>query len=146
MGYFGDITPNPPRIGPRRRLGSPRPTLLVQVGLMIPMPKARRMPPTPAVYEQFATLTAKSAIELLLLGMQLRARQDRDEQPRLMSPAATATYLGIAEKTVRNHAAQIPGRRHLGAKLLFDRHELDEWIRKSDGSRDLWVDAAIQMK
>ena len=61
--------------------------------------------------------------------------------PRLLTVKQTAAYIGLAEQTVRNRAHEIPGRRKLGRRLLFDRVELDRWLDRGDLVRDLWIDA-----
>ena len=61
--------------------------------------------------------------------------------PRLLNVAQTAAYLGLAEQTVRNRAYEIPGRRKIGRRLLFDRVALDRWIDRGDPIRDLFIDA-----
>ena len=53
----------------------------------------------------------------------------------------TAAYLGLAPQTVRNHRADLPGRKRFGRKVLYDREALDRLIEKNNGVTDLWVDA-----
>ena len=61
--------------------------------------------------------------------------------PRLLDVPHLAAYLGLAEQTIRNHASEIPGRKHFGRKLVWDRLVIDDWITKNHSARDLWVDA-----
>ena len=55
----------------------------------------------------------------------------------------TASYLGLAVQTVRNHRGELPGRRMLGGHVVYDRHVLDKWIDRNNGRTDLWVDAGL---
>lgn len=61
--------------------------------------------------------------------------------PRLLGVEMTAAYLGLAPQTVRNHRADLPGRKRFGRKVLYDREALDRLIEKNNGVTDLWVDA-----
>ena len=61
--------------------------------------------------------------------------------PRLLGVDQLAVYLGMAPQTIRNNADRIPGRRHLGRRVLWDKNIVDRWIDRNDGTRDLWIDA-----
>ncbi len=60
---------------------------------------------------------------------------------RLMNVKATAAYLGLAVQTVRNRSHEIPGRRNIGRKVVYDRAIIDRWVDRNDGTRDLKLDA-----
>lgn len=72
------------------------------------------------------------------------ARPDFGQWPRMLGVEELAAYLGIAVQTVRNHAAKgdIPGKRRLGRRCVFDRKRIDVWLDEGDEFRDLWVDGA----
>ena len=57
-----------------------------------------------------------------------------------------ASYLGLAEQTVRNHAAEIPGRRRFGRKVVYDKKVVDRWLDRNKGVTDLWVDAKKMLR
>ncbi len=59
--------------------------------------------------------------------------------PRLLTFELASSYLGLAEQTVRNRAAEIPGRRKLGRRTVFDRKVLDRAIDESNTGMDIWV-------
>lgn len=61
--------------------------------------------------------------------------------PRLLDVPHLAAYLGLAEQTVRNHAAEIPGRRKFGRKVIWDIKVVDSWLDRNEGTSDLWLDA-----
>jgi len=62
--------------------------------------------------------------------------------PRLLSVELAAQYLGLAVQTVRNRAGSIPGRKHAGSKVLYDRDILDRWLDRNNGRTDLFLDGA----
>ena len=66
--------------------------------------------------------------------------------PRLLSVELAAKYLGLAVQTVRNRAGEIPGRKRLGRKVVYDRLVLDRWIDRNCGRTDLFLDGARMMK
>ena len=66
--------------------------------------------------------------------------------PRLLSVKLAAKYLGLAPKTITNRGSNLPGRKRLGRRIVFDRIELDKWIDQNDGRRDLWLDADRMMR
>ena len=66
--------------------------------------------------------------------------------PRLLTVPQLAVYLGIAVQTVRNRSAEIPGRKCIGRRVVFDRLAIDRWIEKNNGIRDLWLDARQSMR
>ncbi len=73
------------------------------------------------------------------------ATSDGHFRGRLLTIRELAGYLGVAEQTIRNHAADIPGRKKFGAgkrggRVLYDRETIDRWIEKNNGVTDLWVD------
>ncbi len=61
--------------------------------------------------------------------------------PRMLTVELLAAYIGIAVQTVPNNSDRIPGRRNLGRRVLYDRHVIDRWLDRGDGTRDLWVDS-----
>ena len=61
--------------------------------------------------------------------------------PRLLSVQLAAAYLGVAPQTLRNRGHEVPGRRTLGRKVVYDRAIIDRWLDRNDGTRDLWLDA-----
>ncbi len=66
--------------------------------------------------------------------------------PRLLTAPQVASYLGLALQTVRNRSAEIPGRKCIGRRVVFDRLAIDRWIEKNNGIRDLWLDARQSMR
>ena len=71
--------------------------------------------------------------------------------PRLLTTRKLAAYLGVAEQTIRNHAADIPGRKRFGAgkrggRVLYDRETIDRWIEKNNGVTDMWLDGRRMME
>ena len=56
------------------------------------------------------------------------------------------SYLGLAVQTVRNRAGEIPGRKRLGRKVLYDRNVLDRWIERNNGRTDLFIDGVRLLK
>ena len=68
------------------------------------------------------------------------------EAVRLLSVELTASYIGLAAQTVRNRAGEIPGRKRLGRKAVYDRLVLDRWIDRNSGRTDLFLDGARMMK
>ena len=66
--------------------------------------------------------------------------------PRLLSVALAANYLGLAVQTVRNRAGEIPGRKRLGRKVVYDRNVLDRWIDRNNGRTDLFLDGVRLLK
>ncbi len=60
--------------------------------------------------------------------------------PRMLPVELAAKYLGLAVQTLRNHRGEIPGRKHLGRKVVYDRCVLDRWLDRNDGRTDLFVD------
>lgn len=61
--------------------------------------------------------------------------------PRLLTVEQAADYLGLAAQTIRNRGHEVPGRRTLGRKVVYDRAIIDRWLDRNDGTRDLWLDA-----
>ena len=66
--------------------------------------------------------------------------------PRLLSVELAANYLGLAVQTVRNRAGEIPGRKRLGHKVVYDRNVLDRWIERNNGRTDLFLDGVRLLK
>ncbi len=66
--------------------------------------------------------------------------------PRMLEIPQLAAYLGLGEQTVRNHCAEIPGRKKFGRKIVFDRYIVDRWLDKNDGTTDLWLDARRRLR
>lgn len=66
--------------------------------------------------------------------------------PRLLTVESVAQYLGLAVQTVRNRSLEVPGRRTLGRKVVYDRAIIDRWLDQNDGTRDLWLDARRMIK
>ena len=66
--------------------------------------------------------------------------------PRLLTAPQLAAYIGVAVQTVYNRSAEIPGRKCIGRRVVFDRLAVDRWIEKNDGVRDLWLDARQRMR
>ena len=66
--------------------------------------------------------------------------------PRLLSVELAANYLGLAVQTVRNRAGEIPGRKRLGRKVVYDRDVLDRWIERNTGRTDLFLDGVRLLK
>ena len=64
-----------------------------------------------------------------------------DLTPRMLDIPQLSRYLGLGEQTVRNHAAEIPGRRRFGRKIVYDIKVVDRWLDRNDGITDLWLDA-----
>jgi hypothetical protein len=50
--------------------------------------------------------------------------------PRLMSVDLAARYLGIGQTSLRDHG---PQPKRLGARVLYDRKDLDRWADALDG-------------
>ena len=75
---------------------------------------------------------------------------DRPDQPvlwpRLLNVTMAASYLGLAVQTVRNRAGEIPGRKRLGRKVVYDRNVLDRWIERNNGRTDLFLDGVRLLK
>ncbi len=61
--------------------------------------------------------------------------------PRMLDIRQLASYLSLAEQTVRNHAREIPGRKKFGRKVVYDIKVVDRWLDRNDGITDLWLDA-----
>ncbi len=66
--------------------------------------------------------------------------------PRMLDYEGLAKYMSVAVQTLRNHRGQIPGRKKLGRKVLFDRQVVDRWLDKNRGVTDLWIDAKRMME
>ena len=60
--------------------------------------------------------------------------------PRMLPVELTALYLGIAVKTLRNHAGEVPGRKRFGGKIVYDRVVLDRMLDRNNGHTDLFLD------
>ena len=91
------------------------------------------------------------AVDTVLLMGRLLAKTDNGRVviaswPRMLTVELLAAYIGLAPQTVRNNADRIPGRRNLGRRVLWDRHEVDRWLDRGDGTRDLWVDSRAMTK
>ena len=61
--------------------------------------------------------------------------------PRMLDIPQLASYLSLAEQTVRNRAQEIPGRKKFGWKVVYDIKVVDRWLDRNDGITDLWLDA-----
>ena len=77
----------------------------------------------------------------------MTARKEQTEPwPRLLTVERAAAYLGLAAQTVRNRAGEIPGRKRLGRKVVYDRSVLDRWIDRNNGRSDLFIDGVRLLK
>ncbi len=71
----------------------------------------------------------------------MTARAEQPEPwPRLLTVERAAAYIGLAAQTVRNRAGEIPGRKRLGRRVVYDRAVLDRWIDRNNGRTDLFLD------
>ena len=59
--------------------------------------------------------------------------------PRLLSIELLARYLSISPLTVRNHSGEIPGRRKVGRKVVFDRLVIDGSLEGRRENDNVWV-------
>ena len=66
--------------------------------------------------------------------------------PRMMPVEMAAKYLGIAVQTLRNHAGEVPGRKHWGRKVVYDRNVLDQMLDRNSGHTDLFLDGVRLVK
>ncbi len=73
-------------------------------------------------------------------------KRKRRAMLRMLTTGELADYLGVAEQTVRNHSDEIPGRKHLGSRVVFDQQAVDQWIKENNGAVDLWVDARNRIR
>ena len=58
--------------------------------------------------------------------------------PRLLSVKLLASYLSVAEQTVRNRQDEIPGLLRMGRSVRWDRAIIDQWVAEAQAGADLF--------